>query len=178
MTTALLVIDVQTALCTGEWAAFDIDRVVERINGVARRARAANAPVILVQHEDDGPLRHGTDGWSLYAPLAVDGGDLRVRKTASDAFHGTELQQRLGERGVTGLIVCGLQSDFCVDTTVRKALSLGYPVQLVADGHSTCDNGLLTAAQIIAHHTLTLTHLDSFGPRVTAPLADAVRIDA
>jgi nicotinamidase-related amidase len=178
MTTALLIIDVQTALCTGEWAAFDVERVVDRINMVSSRARAAGAPVFLIQHEDDGLLRYGTHGWSLHASLIAEEGDIRVRKTATDSFHKTELHDRLGALGASELIVCGLQSDFCVDTTVRKGLSLGYPIQLIADGHSTVDNGVLKAAQIIAHHTVTLTNISSFGPRVTAPLAETARVEA
>ena len=178
MTTALLIIDVQSALCSGEWAAYDIERVVDRINVVSAKARAAGAPVIVVQHEDDGLLRRGSEAWSLYGKLLVKDSDVRLRKTATDSFHKTELKDVLDRLGVTDLVVCGLQTDFCVDTTVRRALSLGYPTQLVADGHSTLDNGVLKAPQIIAHHTLTLRNIDSFGPRVTTPLAEAVRLAA
>ena len=153
MKTALLIIDVQQALCTGDYAAFDIDRVVDRINAVASQARAAGAPVVLIQHEDDGPLRFGTAGWQLYERLAVRPEDIRLRKTATDSFHRTELQALLQSRDVGQLVVCGLQSEFCVDSTVRGALARGYPVVLLADAHSTMDNGVLSAAQISAHRT-------------------------
>jgi len=53
------------------------------------------------------------------------------------------------------LVICGLQSEYCVDTTTRRAFSLGYDITLVADGHSTCA-GSLTAAQKIAHHNEVL----------------------
>jgi nicotinamidase-related amidase len=49
MTSALLVIDVQKGLCTGRWAAFEIDRVIGNINSVAETARAAGAPVLCIQ---------------------------------------------------------------------------------------------------------------------------------
>jgi nicotinamidase-related amidase len=172
MTQALLVIDVQHLLCNGDEAAHDIADVIERINAVAARARAAGAPVVLVQHEDAGPLQHGSAGWQLDARLSAQPDDLRLRKTACDSFHHTELLALLQARGVDSLVVCGLQSDFCVDTTVRRALALGFPVVLVSDAHSTVDNGVLTAPQIAAHHTRTLANLESFGPRVT-PLAAA-----
>ena len=175
MTQALLVIDVQHLLCNGDEAAFDIAGVIERINGVAAKARAAGAPVVMIQHEDEGPLRHGSDGWQFDARLSVQPDDLRVRKTATDSFHHTELQAVLQARNVDELVVCGLQSEFCVDSTVRRALALGYPVVLVSDAHSTIDNGVLSAAQISAHHTTTLSHVDSFGPRVTALPAERVR---
>jgi nicotinamidase-related amidase len=178
MKPALLIIDVQTALCSGEWAAFDIDRVVDRINALAAKARGAGVPVILIQHEDDGPLRFGSDNWQLYERLASQPEDIRIRKTATDSFHRTELQARLQSLGIDHLIVCGLQSEFCVHATVCGALAHGYPVTLVADAHTTLDNGVLSAAQISAHHNATLANMDSFGPRVTTTAAAELRLDA
>ena len=178
MTHALLVIDVQHILCNGDEAAFDIARVIERINAVAARARAAGMPVFLIQHEDHGPMQHGSEGWQLDARLTAQPDDIRIRKTATDSFHHTELQALLRARNVERLVVCGLQSEFCVDSTVRRALALGYPVVLVSDAHSTIDNGVLKASQISAHHTITLSHVDSFGPRVTPLPAAEVRFDA
>jgi nicotinamidase-related amidase len=179
MSTALLVIDVQHALCTGDYAAFDIQRVIERINAVAALARTAGAPVVFVQHEEtEGPLQPDSAGWQLAAGLSVSPQDPRVRKTACDSFHQTGLQALLQRHGVTRLVICGLQTDFCVDTTVRRALGLGYEVVLVGDAHSTIDNGVLTAAQIVAHHNATLANLTSFGPRVEVTPAREVRIGA
>lgn len=179
MKSALLIIDVQRALCEGEYAAFETDRVIDRINTVSGKARAAGVPVIVIQHETTGgPLDHGTDGWRLAEGLNVLSTDIYVRKKATDSFHQTELQPLLKSMGVTNLLICGMQSEFCVDTTTRRALALGYPVILVADGHTTADNGILTAAQISSHHTLTLANIGSFGPRVTPMLASEVQIEA
>ena len=50
----------------------------------------------------------------------------------------------------------GAQSEVCVDTTCRRGFGLGFEVTLVSDGHSTWDNGMLTAAQIIGHTNETL----------------------
>jgi nicotinamidase-related amidase len=65
-----------------------------------------------------------------------------------------------------------------VDTTTRRALGLGLPVVLVADGHSTPDKAHLSAAQIIQHHNATLASMSSFGPRVQLVAAADVRFDA
>lgn len=177
MTSALLIIDVQHALCCGAEAAFDIEGVISRINTVSAQARAAGVPVILIQHEEaNGPLAFGADGWQLDARLRVHNTDLRLRKTACDSFYQTNLHDLLTSRGVDHLVVCGLQSEFCVDSTVRAALARGYPVTLVADGHSTVDNGVLTAAQISAHHNATLANLGSFGPRVTPTPAAQIQL--
>ena len=179
MSTALLIIDVQQALCYGEYAAFEAARVIERINLVSRKARAAGAPVVVIQHESrGGPLDHGTDGWRLADGLDVQSTDILVPKTATDSFHNTELQSVLRARGVARLVICGLQSEFCVDTTTRRALALGYPVTLVSDAHSTQDNSVLSAARISAHHNETLANITSFGPRVTPVAAAQVQFEA
>ena len=175
---AVLVIDVQRALCTGEYAAFEASLVIQRINEVLGRARAAGAPVILIQHESrGGALDSGTAGWQLAEGLRTAASDLFVRKTATDSFHETELQAVLQGLQVQRLVICGFQSEFCVDTTTRRALGLGYPVTLVSDGHSTMDNEVLSAAQITRHHNVTLANITSFGPRVTSIAACHVRFE-
>ena len=179
MKSALLIIDVQQALCSGEWGAFDIDRVVDRINELAAKARSVGAPVFFIQHEEDqGPLQFGSKGWQLYERLAAKPDDIRIRKRASDSFHETELHALLQARGVVELVVCGLQSEFCVDSTVRRALSLGFPVVLVSNAHSTMDNGVLSAAQISAHHNATLANIGGYENAVKATTATEVHFGA
>lgn len=179
MHTALLVIDVQHALCSGKFKAFESERVIERINSVSRKMRAAGAHVVMIQHESvGGPLDFGSEGWKLAVGLETLPTDISIRKRATDSFHQTGLHELLQELGVKKLVVCGLQSEFCVDTTTRRALALGYPVVLVADGHSTLDNSVLSAAQISAHHNETLSNITSFGPRAKALPARDVRVEA
>lgn len=178
MKTALLIVDLQNALCTGPWAAHGIDALLDRVNALATRARAAGAPVVLIQHEEsEGPLVADTAGWQLDERLQTAPGDLRVRKTACDAFHRTPLLELLQADQVERVVVAGLQSEFCIDSTVRGALARGLPAVLVADGHSTVDNGVLDAEQIRAHHNATLANLGSFGPTVRVQAAQDVRFD-
>jgi nicotinamidase-related amidase len=172
---ALLVIDVQRGLCEGPYKVFEAEAVVARINNLAQRARAADVPVILVHHEEaEGPVAHGTEGWQLAVGLESRVDDILVRKTTPDAFLRTGLERLLKTHCIGALTICGMQTDFCVDTTTRRALALGFPVTLVQDAHSTLNNAHLTAAQIIAHHNTTLANMDSFGPRVR--LVDAAQV--
>jgi len=178
MPTALLIIDVQQALCQGEYAAFQADRVISNINSVSQRVRESGGLVVVIQHESpSGLLVHGSDGWKLATGLVTAPSDVFIRKTATDSFHDTPLLATLRQRGTTRLIICGLQSEFCVDTTTRRALALVFPVTLVSDGHSTLDNSILKAAQISAHHNETLANITSFGPRVVAVPASEVRCE-
>lgn len=173
---ALLVVDVQEALCTGQWKAFDIELVVDRINDLAGRARVAGWPVIFIQHEDDETLKFGTDGWQLYQRLDTKPDDQRVRKTVSNAFHHTELASLLEAQGVSSLVICGLQSEFCIASTVRGALGLGYSVVLAADAHSTIDNSAVHAAQISAHQNTLFANSKNDGAQIQVISAAEISI--
>ena len=159
---ALLVIDAQVAILDGDTPAYRRDEVLARIGELLANARAAGVPVVYVQHDDATyePMKPGAAGWQIHPAVAPLPGERIVRKRACDAFYGTPLRAELDTLGVTRLVAAGCETDYCVDTTVRRALSLDYDVVLAADAHTTTsgsDGGDgLTTAQIIAHHNATL----------------------
>jgi len=158
---ALLIIDVQVGLV--ELIPAEIrTSVLPRIETLLSRARTAGMPVIHIQH--DGPKGHPlethTKGWEIHPSLKPLDSESVVRKRESDSFFETALQQELEKRRITRLIIAGGMTEYCVDTTCRRATSLGYDVTLARDAHLTRDNGVLTAANIIAHHNFVL---DDFG---------------
>ena len=141
MKSAVLVIDVQQGLCEGKGAAFDCPATIGRINRVTRKARLVKAPVIFVQHESvSGYLEHGTPAWQLANLLEVQPSDVKLRKTTPDAFLRTNLEKLLRSAGIEKLVICGMHSEFCIDTTTRRALALGFSVVLVSDGHTSAGN--------------------------------------
>jgi nicotinamidase-related amidase len=158
---ALLVIDVQNGVV--DWSAPSTggDAVLARIGELLSKARESGAPVIFVQHdgEEGGRLAVGSEGWRIHPRVAPSTGETVVRKRAADSFYETTLREELERRGVRGLVVAGCRTQYCVDTTCRAAVSLGYDVTLAADAHTTAD-GVLPAPQIVAHHNSTL---DDFG---------------
>ncbi|PCK87727.1 MULTISPECIES: cysteine hydrolase family protein [Rhizobium] len=182
MTKALLIIDVQNAILSGKakperQSLVDsaLDQTVARLASLQEQARQAGAPVVLVQHDGDSShrLAVGTVGWALRREIAPREGEVVVRKQSADSFFETDLTQRLNERAVTHLVIGGCMSQFCVDTTVRRAVSLGYDVTLVADGHTTGDTATLTFSEIVAHHNETLDGFDAGNAAVKIrPAAD------
>lgn len=140
--------------------AHDEERVVAAVAALLERARAARLPVVHVQHDHVKyePLMPGRPTWQIVPQLAPRAGEPVVHKQSSDAFYGTELASVLEAAGVSEIIVTGMQTEFCVDSTVRAASSRGFDVILVADGHTTGDTDL-SAAEIIAHHNKTLGNL-------------------
>lgn len=179
MKSAVIVIDVQQGLCEGSEAAFDCDGTISRINQVTRKARKVGAPVIFVQHESkSGYLEHGSGAWQLAKGLEVAPQDIRMRKTTPDSFLNTELEDILQDHGIEQLVVCGMHTEFCVDTTTRRALAFGLPVVLVSDAHTSAGNAAISAQQVIAHHNATLTNISSFGPRVQAIASEDLSLEA
>ena len=160
MKTALLVIDVQKALFDRLPRPYEADAVISRINVLAEKARAASVPVFFVQHEKPGtPVERDSEGWKLPDNLAARGDDLRIGKTSPDAFLQTALHETLQSRQIKHLVICGYASEFCVDTSTRRALGLGYNVTLVADAHTTHDKSHASGEQIRRHHNATLPGL-------------------
>lgn len=165
---ALLIVDVQNAILDGfpgergDAARAALDRMVERVAGVLSRARQAGLPVFHVQHDGapDHRLAAGTPGWAIRPELAPTGGEPVIHKTACDSFHETGLERALRAAGVRHLLIAGCMTQYCIDTTVRRAVGLGFDVTLAADGHATADAGALGFEQIVAHHNALL---DGFG---------------
>jgi nicotinamidase-related amidase len=148
------VIDMQVAgFPPGEYR-HDADGVVRRINGLAKRFRARSWPVIFVQHDGstEGEFVPGTPAWALLPALEVAPGDTIVAKAANDAFYRTGLASILAELGARELVITGWATDFCVDATIRSALSRDYDVVVVADGHTCGQRPHLMAQQVIDHH--------------------------
>ena len=98
------------------------------------------------------PLERGTGGWEIHPRIAPKGDEPVVGKETPDSFLRTTLGDELESRGIGRLVLAGMQTEYCVDTTCRRAFGLGYDVTLAADAHGTFDGENLTAAQVVAHH--------------------------
>jgi nicotinamidase-related amidase len=154
--TALVIIDVQLGMfdASEEPPVPGGERLLENIRSLIDEA---GVPVIYVQHcEAGGTLEEGTEGWKIHLSIAPLEGDLVVKKRTPDSFLDTVLREELGSRNIEDLVLTGLQTEFCIDTTCRRAFSLGYDVTLVKDAHGTWDKDDISAAQIIAHHNEVL----------------------
>ncbi|BBS88458.1 MULTISPECIES: cysteine hydrolase family protein [Aeromonas] len=156
----LLIIDVQQGVMKATH--HQQPQVLANINRAAAHVRQQHGRVIYIQHDDlpGGELEPGTPGWQLHPALQPAKGDSRVRKTACDSFLETELAFLLAEQSVDRLILCGSNTDFCVDTTVRSAAAHGFEVLVLQDGHTTADRPHLSAEKIIEHHNWMWRHLD------------------
>jgi nicotinamidase-related amidase len=141
MTTALLVIDVQESFRERDtWAAVSNPDIVDDVDALVRAARARGDLVVWVLHSEPGtgtvfdPRRGHV---RLMDRLAPREGEPVLTKTSRNAFTTTNLQQLLTERGVDRVVVSGIQTEQCCETTARLAADLGYRVDFVTDATAT-----------------------------------------
>jgi nicotinamidase-related amidase len=155
---ALLMIDIQQAMFGPDEICHQPERVLANAGDLLARARAAGTPVYFVQHcESEGGFAPKSAGWQIHPKVAPRAGEPVTEKWAASSFYKTDLDQKLRAAGIDTVVIAGLQSEFCIDTACRVAQSLGYKVTLAADAHSTMDNGVLKAEQIIRHHNRVLS---------------------
>jgi nicotinamidase-related amidase len=154
-----VIIDVQQGMFS--IPGFDLhesEGTVERIAGLLEQARAGGTPVFFVQHDGGpgDPLQRGGPGFPFHAKLTPRATEDVTIKRKGSAFNGTDFDARLRAAGIDTLVVCGMQSEYCVDSAVRGAVERGYRVVLVGDGHTTADTPVLRAETIVAHENETL----------------------
>lgn len=159
MADALLIIDMQTGLYDGPEKPFERERVLATINLLIQRARHADAPIFFARHTGPAgsPIEAGSPLWQLWHELEVDESrDHLFNKTRPSCFLGTNLEQQLRAAQAKDLVIAGMKTQFCIDTTCRVAVELGFSVVLPEDGHTCMDTPALKAEAIIEHHNATL----------------------
>lgn len=152
--TALLVIDVQEIMFYGEHPVYRGEEVFMKIKALIDQAKQANIPVIYIQHtgSDDSLMGRGKPLWQIKSSIQPEPGEPVFLKYTPDAFHETGLRDKLNSLEINQLIITGMQTEICVDTTCRSAFALGYQITLVSDAHTTFDTEILPAEKIIIHH--------------------------
>ncbi len=152
---ALLIIDVQNGLFSiKNLPIYNAELLIKNINSLINKARNAQVLIIFIQHnEPKGKrLETNTKNWEIHPMLQQNEADINIQKFQSDSFLETNLDEELKKHKISKLVITGLATPMCVDTTVRSAVSHGYKVTLIQDTHSTIDSDILRASQIVAHH--------------------------
>lgn len=138
----------------GGKAIYQEEQLLENTKRLIDKARKGNSPVFYIMYtEPEGSLRSENKPlWQVHPQIAPAEKDHVIIKYHADSFLESELHTQLREHRIDTLIMCGVQTEYCVDTTVMSAYSRGYQVELANDCHSTYDSDELTAEQIINHH--------------------------
>ena len=142
MRSALVVVDVQESFRQrASWETVSDPDVADKVDRLVRAARDRGDLVVWVLHAEPGtgnvfdPAR----GYVRLIEGLVDPADDEpvLVKTVHNAFTTTDLQARLDEQGIRHVVVCGIRTEQCCETTARLASDLGYDVTFVVDATAT-----------------------------------------
>jgi len=142
MTTALILIDIQNDyFADGNMALKGSDAAADNAARLLADFRRRGLPVIHVQHlmarPNAGFLMPGTAGAEIHASVAPLPSETVVIKNYPNSFRATGLLEHLEALGADRLVVAGMMTHMCIDTTVRAAFDLGYTVTLAHDACAT-----------------------------------------
>ena len=158
----LVVIDVQKGFLDPAWGKSNNRECETSIKYLLKSWREANLPIVLVRHDSTSPtssLRPNQIGNEFQD--GIEGpSDLVISKTVNSAFFGTpSLDDWLKTNSYTDLVICGITTNHCCETTARMAGNMGYKVKFVLDATRTFDfkdlNGQVIKAEDVYQMTAT-----------------------
>ena len=140
--TALLVIDAQELFRQrpDEWAATANPDAIDNISRLVDHAREIGDQVVWVTHSEPGSggVFDPVNGFvRVISDLDPQGDEIAVTKTTVNAFTSTDLEEQLRQLGVGRVVVCGIRTEQCCETTARMASDLGFAVEFVTDATTT-----------------------------------------
>src|SRR4051794_12477302 len=144
MTRALLVIDMQRGFDDLDfWGPTANPDCEANVASLIAAWSAADEPIVVVRHDSSSPsspLHPGSPGNAFVDAVAAAPAAVLVTKNVNSAFYGEpDLHAWLGGRGIDELVICGIQTNMCVETTARMAGNLGYDTTVVLDATRTFD---------------------------------------
>jgi nicotinamidase-related amidase len=153
---ALLIVDVQNELVDEK--PFNIDRTLFNIKELLDACRKKEVEVIYIQHdgEKEENLEPFSYGWDIHDSIRPKQGEKVIRKTFNSAFKNTELEQYLNTKNIKTLILVGMQTEYCIDTTCRVAFEKGYKLIMPEYTNTTFDNEDMTGSEIYRYHNLRI----------------------
>lgn len=161
MKTALLVIDIQQALIDEHPENEEL--FLKRVDELIQAAHASAKEVIYVRH-DGGTgdmLEQGSPGWQLNRSLSPSTEERIFEKRCPSSFKDTGLKEYLLERGVQRLVICGMQTEHCIDSSAKAAFEHGFSVVIPSGATTTYSNPFLSGARMIAYYEKMIWHLPS-----------------
>lgn len=179
---ALVVIDVQQGFDDPRWGHGDNPDCEDNVGRLIAAWRATGWPVVYVRHdsgEPDSPLRPGQPG-NAFKPVVSGEPDLLVTKQVNSAFYGEPaLEPWLRQRGIGGLVICGITTNHCCETTARMAGNLGFETIFALDATRTFDrvgpDGRLVPAAELRQATAANLHGEFASVAATAEIVACIR---
>ena len=168
---ALIVVDVQAGFDDAEfWGPRDNPSCESNIAALVRKWRAESWPIVFVRHDSDNPQSPLAPAGAGHAFKDVLEGtpDLLISKRVNSSFYGTpDLDAWLRNEGIEQVVICGITTNHCCETTARMAGNLGYDTYFVIDATHTFDRVALDGTTVPAATLSAMTATNLHGEFAT-----------
>ncbi|NMF03635.1 cysteine hydrolase family protein [Clostridium beijerinckii] len=148
----LLVVDTQK-LITNE-KLYNFNAFVSNVEKIISEARKNDIEIIYIRH-DDGPgseLTKGTDGFEVYEKFQPINDEKIFDKKVNSAFKETGLLEYLMGKDEKDIIIVGIQTDLCVDATIKCGFEHGFNMIVPAYANTTVDNKFMSGEQTYEYY--------------------------
>ena len=173
---ALIVVDVQAGFDDSEfWGPRDNPSCETNIAALVRSWRSKAWPIVFVRHDSDNPVSPLSPTGAGHAFKDVIGGtpDLLISKRGNSSFYGTpELDAWLRAQGIDQVVICGITTNHCCETTARMAGNLGYDAYFVIDATHTFDRLALDGTTVPAATLSAMTATNLHGEFATVVITE------
>ncbi len=144
MTMVLLVVDMQKGLVDEEL--YDYDSFMDRTTRLIDAARKNNVEVIFVQHDagPDSGMTAGDQAFEIADQVKPKQGEKVFVKTINSCFGNKDFKEYMEKQKDKRLVIIGLQTNYCIDCTVKSAFERGFEVIIPEGTNSTFDNDYMT----------------------------------
>ncbi|KRL36563.1 cysteine hydrolase family protein [Liquorilactobacillus uvarum] len=144
MKQGLLVIDVQNDyFAKGKMELVQPEAALKKINQLEIYFSKHNLPIIYIQHinhkKSAAFFEANTAGAALHSDLKNDPSSIIIEKHFPNSFYRTNLETELHKLGVEQLVICGMMTHMCVDSTTRASTELQFHPLLISDATATKD---------------------------------------
>ncbi len=149
---ALLIIDVQYGLVKNN--PFNMETVIKNINILAENCRKSNIEIIHFRHceEKGSEFEINTPGWEICKELTPKLNEKIIDKNYNSIFKDTKLKAYLEEKGISTLIMTGLQTNYCIDTSCRVGFEFGFKIIIPEETNTTFGNEYITGEKLYLYH--------------------------
>ena len=141
----LLVVDTQKLITNKNLYKFE--EFKSNVNKLIAMSRENSIEVIFVRHDDsvDNELTKGNDGFEIYEEFQPADNELIFDKTVNSSFKDTGLLEYLKQKKENEIMIVGLQTDYCIDATIKAGFEHGFKMIVPANTNSTFDNKYMSA---------------------------------
>ncbi|MGN2370108.1 cysteine hydrolase family protein [Clostridium cagae] len=148
----LLVVDTQK-LITNE-NLYKFNKFVSNVEKIIATARQNNIEIIYVRHDDgaENELTKGTKGFEIYEKFIPSKEEKIFDKKVNSAFKDTGLLEYLISKGEKDIIIVGLQTDYCIDATIKCGFEHGFHMIVPAYSNTTVENKFMSAEQTYRYY--------------------------